>query len=412
MIGMNVASILLGAVLVFVVITTIYDDIRRGLIRNVRLLQGLGAGTVAYALIIALGYFRWDGSGPAALLAVEARGISWFLGILLNTVSGLVAGIILWHFKVWAAGDAKLFTLYCYLIPTDLYRASDVPVFPGIILLINVFTFTFIFLCADAVSGAVSKLRRLAGSGRMSSWRERLAGLPGLLAKWVPLILAFTAMFAGIRAMREAARESIAPLFHFSEFTLFMLLFIAFKPISELVKKRAGAVIFSLASAAALAYLAWRHGMNSLVHLVRPGGFAVLLLVFARIYQNVGNVKKVIGIGQLRPGMILAPETLASLVAIEEREKQEAMARGEGEPEEPDDDAAGVHAVPKTLGTVLVDGLSAEQIRFIRTRFKDDEKIMVAQTVSFSPLLAMGALATFFTGRIFIRMFLHAITGN
>jgi prepilin signal peptidase PulO-like enzyme (type II secretory pathway) len=58
--------------------------------------------------------------------------------------------------------------------------------------------------------------------------------------------------------------------------------------------------------------------------------------------------------------------------------------------------------VPRKLGSLTVDGLTADQIRFIKTRFNDDERILVAQTVPFSPVLALGAFATLIAGRALV----------
>lgn len=406
------AAALFGAVLVFVVISTVYDDIRCGLIRNRRILQGLAAGAGVYALLLAAQGLQGFLALPPALTEGGPRGLGWLLMALLNAFLGFVVACVLWHFKVWAAGDAKLFTLYCFILPPEIYRAGDVSVFPGIILLINVFTFTFIYLVGDAVSGAVTKVKSLSGGGGKDRVRQWLAGLPALVLRWVPLILAFTAMFAGLRAMREAAREGITPFFKFSEFTLFMILFLVFKPLSEIVRKRTGAVIFSVLSLAAMVFLYFRHGMDSILHLIRPGGFAVLLIIFSRAYQAIGNVTHAIRVGQLKTGMILAHETQAALKALLDKEKAEAVERGE----EPDDDEeeddaaaarAGEECVPKRLGALTVDGLTGDQIRFIKTRFNDDEKILVAQTVPFSPVLALGAIATLLAGRALVTFVMH-----
>ena len=404
--------VLYGAAILFFAISTVYDDIRHGVIRNRRIVQGLGAGLVIYIVVLvsgpfqdSLGFFGWLTGGSHG-------GIAWFLLALANTAIGLVTAVMLWHFKVWAAGDAKLFTLYCFLIPPDLYRHTDVPLFPGLILLINIFTFAFIFLLVDACVGAAGKIRAFSKTADKRILWDRMRQAPAALLRWLPLLLAFMAMFAGIRAIREAAREGITPLVNLSDFTLFLILFVAFKPLAAIVKKKAGAIVFSLIALAAIIYLAASHGMGSLVDLLRPGAFAVLLLVFARVYEKVGNVKSAIRIGELRPGMILSAETVQSLKALEEKEEEKARAeRGseEGEGDESEEEEAdgeeeepGTEPIPKQVGDIMVDGITAEQVRYIRTRFNDDEKILVARTIPFSPILALGAIVTFFAGKAIV----------
>lgn len=400
------ADVLFGVVLVFIVISTIYDDIRCGLIRNARVLQGLAAGAIIYFVIVLASFFQDSLSFLGPLLGEHDRDIFWFLRSLLNTAIGFIVACVLWHFKVWAAGDAKLFTLYCFLVPSDLYRATDVPFFPGIILLINIFTFTFLYLFIDAAAGTVKKLTAFAKDAGKADIERKIAEFPRLLWTWAPLILMYTVMFAGIRAMRTAARESLAPYVNVSEFTLYIILFVAFKPLSALARRTWGAVVFTVVSLGAVAYLVFVQGIDGIGHILQPGGFAVLFVVFARVYQKLGNVSKAITIGQLRPGMILAKETQAALDALVEKEKKEAQEKGEMREDDDDEkeEEPGTESVPRKLGAITVDGLTSEQVRFIKTRFKDDEEILMAQTIPFSPILAIGALTTFWAGRILIRV--------
>ncbi|MFH1437040.1 MAG: hypothetical protein ABIJ56_15125 [Pseudomonadota bacterium] len=412
--------VLYGAAILFFAISTVYDDIRHGVIRNRRIVQGFGVGLVVYLVILVSGPFQDSLGFLGRVVGGSHGGIAWFFMALVNTLIGLVAAVALWHFKVWAAGDAKLFTLYCFLIPPDLYRHTDVPLFPGIILLINIFTFAFLYLLVDACVGAVSKLRAFFKTVKMETRGDRLRQAPAALLRWLPLLLTTMAMFAGIRAIREAAREGIQTILHLSEFTLFLILFAAFKPLSAVVTRRAGAVVFSLIALAAIIYLAAAHGTGSLVDLLRPGAFAVLLLVFARVYEKIGNVKSAISIGELRPGMILAAETIQALKALEEKERQKARAgsgggegsgTGTGEADEEDEEGEepGTEPIPKQVGDVTVDGITAEQVRYIRTRFNDDEKILVARTVPFSPILALGAIVTFFACRAVVTALIRGL---
>ena len=404
--------VLYGAAILFFAISTVYDDIRHGVIRNRRIVQGFGVGLAIYLVVLVSGPFQDSLGFLGRIIGGSHGGIAWFLLALANTAIGLAVAVALWHFKVWAAGDAKLFTLYCFLIPPDLYRHTDVPLFPGIILLINIFTFAFLYLLVDACVGAAGKLRALSKTANQRTLADRVRRAPGALLRWLPLLLTFMAMFAGIRAIRETAREGIQPILHLSEFTLLLILFAAFRPLSAVVKKKAGAVVFSLIALAAMIYLAAAHGMGSLVDLLRPGAFAVLLLVFARVYEKVGNVKSAIRIGELRPGMILSAETVQSLKALEEKEEEKARAeRGseEGEGDESEEEEAdgeeeepGTEPIPKQVGDIMVDGITAEQVRYIRTRFNDDEKILVARTIPFSPILALGAIVTFFAGKAIV----------
>lgn len=57
--------------------------------------------------------------------------------LLINPLLGLTLGFLLYFAGIWAAGDGKLFAVYCLLMPVQKY--SFIVPFPSIIMLINIF---------------------------------------------------------------------------------------------------------------------------------------------------------------------------------------------------------------------------------------------------------------------------------
>ena len=124
---------------------------------------------------------------------------------------------------------------------------------------------------------------------------ELLRAIPVGVGRWLPLLLAFTAMFAGIRALREASREMVAPVLQVGDFTMFLLLFAVFRPLARVVVTRWGAVLFAIAGTAALSFLglgaqppmpewgsmlgAERNQVFSAPHLVFLPGIAIMVTV-------------------------------------------------------------------------------------------------------------------------------------
>ena len=72
--------------------------------------------------------------------------MNYFLDVAINSLISLAVAYILWHFELWAAGDAKLFFVFSFLLPLKYYSSGAFPHFPALALLLNVFTFAFIFL--------------------------------------------------------------------------------------------------------------------------------------------------------------------------------------------------------------------------------------------------------------------------
>lgn len=70
----------------------------------------------------------------------------YYLAVFYNTFIAFVLGFALWHFKLWAGGDAKLFTFYVFLIPLDFYSNWYFKYWPALALMINIILPIFIYL--------------------------------------------------------------------------------------------------------------------------------------------------------------------------------------------------------------------------------------------------------------------------
>ncbi len=98
-------------------------------------------------------------------------------------------------------------------------------------------------------------------------------------------------------------------------------------------------------------------------------------------------------VSDLIPGMMLGRETLQALRSREAAETSGDDGRADAPVEEP-----GTTPRPSRFGEMTAEGVSAEQVRYIRTRWMDDEPLVVERTIPFSPFLAAGALLTYFLG--------------
>ena len=55
------------------------------------------------------------------------------------------------YFKIWAAGDAKLFLAIVFMIPYEIYDVQTNNVFPALYLLIMIFGVAFIYIVIETV---------------------------------------------------------------------------------------------------------------------------------------------------------------------------------------------------------------------------------------------------------------------
>jgi hypothetical protein len=378
----------------FIAVYTVRDDLRHGRIFNRRVLQGLAMGVAAYLLLLGAEHVpvpAWLCSGPPA-----GGDLHWGLVAIQNLGLGLGVGILLWLLGVWAAGDAKLFAVYAFLLPPAVYTRSYLDMFPALPLLINVFAFAFFFLILDLARTGIPAVLSVLRDGKKRS--EAVKAAPGWLLRLAPALLLFIALFAGIRTLRQLSREGFESFVHVSDFTLFLILFAVFRPLMRLVMNRWGAVIFTVLSVAALGFLIWLHGLSEVPTFLRPSVMAVVLLVFSRAYPGLAQTTVKGTVGDLTPGSILAAETLQIL---KEKEKKELLER-DGEEEESGDEKV-------RFGRPTAEGLTEEQVQYLRERWVDDEPLLLARTIPFSPFLALGAALTYALGGP-VTTFLHLTT--
>jgi len=127
--------------LVIIGVSSTYSDLKYGKIKNKLLLYATIYFLVLYSF---LGIYNF-------LILQQNQNIKYLLLLMINGGIAFVVSYAMWHLNLWAAGDAKLFTLYAFLIPLESYAKLYVPFFPSLILLIYTFFFAFSFFIVQMV---------------------------------------------------------------------------------------------------------------------------------------------------------------------------------------------------------------------------------------------------------------------
>lgn len=103
-------------VIILIGIFTSWEDIRDFKIRNRWVLAGL---IYSFAVYVCASLYFFGGKAYAA----GAGAILWnFDKMAINLIISIIVAYCLWHFKMWGAGDAKLFICYSALIPLGRYH--------------------------------------------------------------------------------------------------------------------------------------------------------------------------------------------------------------------------------------------------------------------------------------------------
>ncbi|HBG61622.1 MAG: hypothetical protein A2Y03_09460 [Omnitrophica WOR_2 bacterium GWF2_38_59] len=131
---------------------TSYTDIKFREIKNIHLLLAIGFGLAAYL----------------CLIASHQRAFN--INLVWNVLIGLGVGLILYFTDTWGAGDAKLFAVYCLLMPTEKY--SRVLFFPSIAIFSNIFLISaagiLILSVKDIVKDRIKILKMIFSLGTLA----------------------------------------------------------------------------------------------------------------------------------------------------------------------------------------------------------------------------------------------------
>ncbi len=146
----------------FIGLITSYEDIRYGKVKNKWIILGL-----VWGLIVIIAFLIWYPIAPSVSnfyysqikhlpddvsKPVVTVNLDYLVRVIINAVIALVIAFLMWRFNAWAAGDAKLFTVYALLIPLGYYWKTYLSIFPSFVLLVNIFIPIFLYLLIRATA--------------------------------------------------------------------------------------------------------------------------------------------------------------------------------------------------------------------------------------------------------------------
>ncbi|MBU0461152.1 MAG: prepilin peptidase, partial [Nanoarchaeota archaeon] len=101
-------------------IFTSYEDIKEGKIRNKYIVAAFIVGLIIQAILLMFGII----------------GVNYLLISLLYTLFTVIICFVVWYFRWWSAGDAKLITAFVFLTPLTSYKYVTT-LFPPLDLVVN-----------------------------------------------------------------------------------------------------------------------------------------------------------------------------------------------------------------------------------------------------------------------------------
>lgn len=347
------------------------SDIKTGRVKNSLIKKGFLYGLIIYFLIIAWTllkeYLRQYVFYNSQFFYLK---FSYFPALIINVAIAFIVGIIFWKFDIWAAADAKLFTLYSFLIPLTVYVYERVPYFPSFALLVNIYIISLLYLLLTYLwrikigsedfkgffSGGIPKIIHGIKISKIFDY---------LSLFFISFSISFSLFFLVISRIKPSA--SLTILFYIVGFAILMLLG------GFLNKYKKIKVYLSILSI--IYMIIWfifsATPLSILNQFLRFIFYMVIINLIFRLFGSLANSDiKIINIENLEQNMILTVGALKLL--------------------------SGDQEFYKNLGNIYPDGLSPEQTEKIKEFFKnkDVKTVEVCKTFPFALFIFIGAIIT------------------
>lgn len=177
--NIDIISILYLPIVFYIGFLTSIEDWRTQKIRNKIILRGFWLGLFVYTTLMMWSFLIQPDSYlhllikekfPESTFLLQAASISFFVKTVLNAFFALVIGFLMWKFRIMAAGDAKLFALFAWLLPTSFYWRSYLFVFPAFALLVNIFLAVLIFFIVRSYFFLMKNLNLVFNKERLNNF--------------------------------------------------------------------------------------------------------------------------------------------------------------------------------------------------------------------------------------------------
>jgi len=355
---------------IFVIgLLTSFEDYKYGKIKNKWIKIGFLWGITVLGLITLRSFF----SIPSMIY------FSYLNQILINTIIAFIIGGIMWYWAIWSAGDAKLFTLFSFLLPLEFYSNTYLFYFPSFALLLNIFivalTIFLIMLIWNFVFYIFKKKKKILTKEEKGIQRKKMkASISSFIKEILNLLVIFFVMVSLIGIIfRSSLKEELAYFFNttlgLENWVLFIAILGIFIFLIRFLRK-----LKKLFYVVAIFLLIWlfyswfKFGQSPLLTIKPMLGTTAMLVfggfTFRKAFDWHVNKKEIqeIDIKNIKVGTRLTEE---SLKILENKSKTKKFFK-------------------ESIGKVHSDGLLKEQVLFLK-KIAESEKIEKLKIYKLSP---------------------------
>lgn len=337
----------------------VWEDFKETKIRNKWILGGVAYGAMVNIAVVIFGAL----AGYDFVYAQAAF-------TLLNAVISFAAGYAMWKYGVWAAGDAKLFSLVAFLLPLDFYKHAVMPWFNSFALLINIFIPYILIVSMQALVAMVLLIpRTLKNKGLNFSFRQLFQSVFTLKTFSVVWGIVFALILIQCLVFFVRSSQLVAVLNN--SLVVFLVIFLGQRKLKAVFEK-GYARIFSYFLAVNIFLYMWvmkRMALSGFLESMFQRTLLVMALMI--VFNSIINwfIKrsetKTIDVGDVKEGDVLSTETLSEI--------------------------GGASA---DIGRVGAEGLTEEQRQILLRSANKPARIMIYRRHPFSIYIAVGAIIT------------------
>jgi len=215
---------------------TSFEDFKEYKIKNKWIIFGLFYSFLIYSSVLILN--RFNLSDSYLILNLD----KWSVNFIISSI----AAYLLWNFKMWGAGDAKLFICFAALIPVGQYsRVYFNYYFVSFSLLIAIFIPATIFLIAKSGIYFINTFHFRKTRNENQKFTVKRS-IKSRIAEVIKILLGFFLFFLLFRVMNEWLYNFFgSKVLSYRDLPVLISL-LAFKPLSNIFNKNIKFIIFAL----------------------------------------------------------------------------------------------------------------------------------------------------------------------
>ncbi|OGS41886.1 MAG: hypothetical protein A3J82_05980 [Elusimicrobia bacterium RIFOXYA2_FULL_69_6] len=362
-------------------LVTSYEDWAQRRVRNRWIALGLLAGAAG------LTYLLWNsvlGHQGVRLGRFGEYYLPWryYLKVFIHMGLSLTAAFTMWRLAIWPAGDAKLFILFSLLAVLIDPNIPGYPLLLFMLLLVNIFVPAGLLFAAETVARVLLRAGELWGVD-WGVWLKAKLDVVGVrLREAWPHRYQYLAMAVNLFALfyLSGTAQRYSHRLHWGAFgnvILFLLMFVAWGKISQVLQDRRAGYASVAVLAAAMAWGSHWRGWDvpaiALSALQMAFNFGVLVS-FARLlfhWHIERESRRRLSAENIEPGVVLSDDTWQTLAA---------------EPE-----------LAEALGRRLSDGLSVEEAAAVKAWLegrRSETDYAFYRTIPFAVWIFLGSFYT------------------